>query len=147
MVKLFVYGTLRTPTSGEPADTGNHQSITEELLSHEPAVLEGAQLISFVHYPGIIPGEGTVIGELFELTDAGLEICDLIESHPNFYRRTKVEVRTMAGHDETAFVYWAPDNLVDSGIPVPSGDWFDRDRSDHDGRTLDAALAEDIEKY
>lgn len=147
MVKLFVYGTLRTPTGGVPADSGNHQAVIDEVVSSQNATLDGAQLISFIHYPGITPGSGTVVGELFELTSVGLEICDGIESHPDFYHRTEVVVSTAEGVEETAWTYWAPASMIESGSVIPSGDWFDRDRSDHDGRTLEEALAEDIANH
>ncbi len=150
LVKLFVYGTLRTPAgakdSAEP-DTRNHLRIANEIRSSEPALLHGAQLLSFIHYPGIVSGEATVTGELFELTEEGLEICDGIESHPDFFWRTEVSVQASISSEVTAWVYWAPDTMVDSGTPIASGDWFDRDRSVSDGRTLESALAEDRAKY
>ncbi len=116
------------------------------MLSSRPGLLHDAELFSFVHYPGIFPGVGTVIGEVFELTQEGLEICDGIESHPGFYqrRRTSVEVD---GELTEVWVYWAPQNMSEAGRRIDSGDWFNRDRSLHDGRTLDQALAEDREKH
>ena len=146
MVKLFVYGTLRTPIGGVPADTRNYPRVANEVLASQPAQLRDARLLSFIQYPGIEPGEGTVSGELFELTPEGLEICDEIESHPEFFTRTEVTVWTSDGTGHTAWVYWAPTALRESGEPIESGDWFDRDRSRSDGRTLEQALAEDRQR-
>lgn len=39
---------------------------------------------------------GNVRGELWDLTDAGLEACDRLEGHPRFYKRTEVEVHPQA---------------------------------------------------
>lgn len=143
MVNLFVYGTLRTPDGGEPDDTRNFEFVADEIMSAQPATLRGAHILSFIHYPGIVPGEGTVLGELFELTAAGLEICDGIESHPDFFRRTETTVLITGGDEVRAWVYWAPGPMIESGTRIASGDWFDRDRSASDGRTIDQALAED----
>ena len=147
MEKLFVYGTLRTPCNTDAADTRNYEFIADEVISAQPATFEGADLLSFIHYPGIKPGAGTVVGELFELTDAGLEICDGIESHPGFFWRTVASVST--GNDEKtrAWIYWAPTTMLADGELIPSGDWFDRDRGRSDGRTLAEALAEDRQKH
>lgn len=146
MVKLFVYGTLRTPVGGAPGDTRNYPRVADEVLSAEPAEMTGARLLSFIQYPGIEPADGTVIGELFELTPVGLEICDGIESHPDFFTRAEATVTTAAGAEETAWVYWSPKALRESGVLIESGDWFDRDRSRSDGRTLEQALVEDRER-
>lgn len=146
MIKLFVYGTLRTPNGFDTADTRNYPRVVREVLSSQPAQLRDARLLSFIQYPGIEPGNGTVSGELFELTPAGLEICDEIESHPDFFTRSEVTVSTTAGDQETAWVYWSPVALRESGVLIESGDWFDRDRSRSDGRTLEQALAEDRQR-
>lgn len=147
MVKLFVYGTLRTPPGPVPADTQNYDAISNEVLSAEPATLARAQMLSYIHYPGIAPGGGIVVGDLFELTNAGLEICDGIEAHPEFYRRSEVEVSTANGDLVVAWTYWAPDAMITTGVPIPSGDWFERDRSDNDGRTFGEALAADKARF
>lgn len=143
--KLFVYGTLRSPAGTGAADTRNYEFVANEVISTRPATLTGADLLSFIHYPGIKPGQGTVVGELFELTPDGLDICDGIESHPDFFWRTQVLVSTDDG-DVEAWTYWAPKPMLSTGQPIPSGDWFDRDRSRSDGRTLDEALAQDRKK-
>lgn len=147
MEKLFVYGTLRSHDGiaadhTVAADTRNYEFVADEVLSARPATLIGADLLSFIHYPGITPGEGTVVGELFEITAEGLAICDGIEAHPSFFERTEVSVSTDDGI-ERAWAYWAPDALLSSGEPISSGDWFDRDRSRSDGRTPVEALNQD----
>ena len=69
MILLFVYGTLRTPASGPQEDTQNYAQIKEHVVSSTPAVLAGADLLSFIHYPGIRPGVGSVIGEILEVSE------------------------------------------------------------------------------
>ena len=143
-VLLFVYGTLRTPVGGPAADTRNYEFVADHVVSSTLAVLHDAELLSFIHYPGTRRGEGSVIGELLELTDEGLEITDEIESHPDFFERQLASVETNEAICE-AWVYWAPDQLLEAGQRIASGDWFDRDRSIDDGRTLDQALVKDKE--
>ena len=147
MEKLFVYGTLRTPCDTDAEDTRNYELVADEVISAQPATFDGADLLSFIHYPGIKPGEGTVVGELFDLTDAGLEICDGIEAHPDFFWRTVAPVSTETGEKIRAWIYWAPATMHVDGELIPSGDWFDRDRSRSDGRTPVEALAEDRQKH
>ena len=143
LVSLFVYGTLRTPMGGAEEDTRNHARIQNHITSSTPAVLEEADLLSFIHYPGIWPGAGSVVGEILEIDEEGLEICDEIEAHPDWYSRKRVVVEADDGGIREVWTYWAPEAMVESGRRIESGDWFSRDRSLHDGRTLEQALAED----
>ncbi len=143
MISLFVYGTLRTPVGGPAEDTGNYARIANHVTSSTPAVLHNADLLSFINYPGIRPGTGTVVGEILEVDEQGLAIADEIEAHPEWYERTSVNVETEMGEQRQVWTYWAPAELIDTGSVISSGDWFDRDRSVHDGRTLEQALAED----
>lgn len=146
MVQLFVYGTLRSPVGGPEDDTRNYLRIERQVLSVQPAMLRNADLLSFIHYPGVWPGSGVVVGELFELTDEGLTICDQIEGHPDWYERRMDSVELADGRRTPAWVYWMPEEMVGSGELIASGDWFDRDRSRSDGRTFAQALAEDRAK-
>lgn len=142
-IRLFVYGTLRSPIGGPAEDTGNYERVAPHVFSSSPARLADFKMLNFIHYPGVRPGVGLVIGEVFEISDEGLEICDEIEAHPSFFERQLVTVDLADGERVEAWVYRAPDDIVDAG-PIPSGDWFDRDRSLSDGRqTLEQALAED----
>lgn len=147
-IRLFVYGTLRSPIGGPVEDTEKHGEVEHHVFSSKPASLSGFTMLNFGQYPGVRPGDGVVIGELFDVSEEGLVICDVIEAHPSFFERHLARVDLAAldgdGHNEQveAWVYWAPTDLDDFGV-IPSGDWFDRDRTPSDGRTLEQALEED----
>ncbi len=146
MPKLFVYGTLRPPAGGPTEDTANFEHINAHVRSASSASLHGAELLEFIHYPGIRSGADVIVGDLLDVTEEGFEICDEIEGHPDFFHRTEVEVHC-ARELTIAWVYWAPESMLDQGVRIESGDWFDRDRSRRDGRSLGGALAQDKETY
>lgn len=141
-ILLFVYGTLRPPASGPAEDTANFTHVEHHVTSSQPATLAGFDMVNFITYPGVRPGEGVILGELLEIDDEGLSICDEIEAHPSFFERHIETVDLGDGQTAEAWVYWAPADLAAAGV-IPTGDWFDRDRSLSDGRTLEQALAED----
>ena len=127
MPRLFVYGTLRVPAGGPGTDTHFHRRVADEIISTSPARLAGATLYDFGSYPGIGPGDGSVVGDLLELSEAGLTEADLIEGHPDFYER-RLETVEVDGDQVEAWVYWAPSAMLVDRPPVASGDWFDRER-------------------
>lgn len=123
--KLFVYGTLRPSREGcDSILTHNYARIRKSVSAWEPAKLEGAVMHSHKYFPGILPGEGVVVGDLLTVTDKALNICDMIEGHPAIYNRQQVTVQTADGPVQ-AWVYWAPEKF--STLPViQSGDWLNR---------------------
>ena len=125
---LFVYGTLRAPVGGPAADTHYHERIAATIVGRQPAKLHDALLHDFGAYPGVGPGNGVVVGELFEVTADGLAEADVIEGHPQYYERRLERVEVAAGQTVEAWVYWAPSNVLDDALVVSSGDWFERDR-------------------
>lgn len=127
MPKLFVYGTLRLPRGGPPVDTHFYERIAGAITESSPATLVGAILYDFGAYPGIGRGEGSVRGDLFEVSDEALATADLIEGHPGFYERTRETVE-VDGSTVEAWVYWAPPAMVVGRPAIASGDWFERDR-------------------
>ena len=129
MPMLFVYGTLRTPVGGPEGDTKYHHRIAAHVTPGRRATLPDALLYDFGAYPGIGPGDGTVIGELFEISEEGLAICDVIEGHPSFFERRRGSVHADDGEVE-AWLYWAPPSFLEGRVPEPSGDWFARPRPD-----------------
>jgi gamma-glutamylcyclotransferase (GGCT)/AIG2-like uncharacterized protein YtfP len=128
VAQLFVYGTLRTPAGGPEGDTKYHPQIVDHVGPGRRATLANALLYDFGAYPGIGPGEGTVVGELFDISDQGLAICDVIEGHPSFFTRRSGEVKLDDGTVVEAWLYWAPPTFLDGRQPEPSGDWFNRAR-------------------
>ena len=129
-VKLFVYGTLRTPEGGPSSDTHYHGQISAGIEESSAGTLANAQLVDFGAYPGAGPGSGVVRGEVFTVSDETLAITDKIEGHPDFYERRVASINLDDGETVEAWVYWAPDSLLDDqdNPRIESGDWFDRPR-------------------
>jgi len=141
MPMLFVYGTLRRPDGGPEADTHFHHRIANTIELAEKATLFGAAIYDFGSYPGVGPAESSVSvrGEIFQVTNEGMEIADEIEGHPTFYERREATVVLDNGMGGAAWVYWAPDELLAENTPIGSGDWFGRPR-----RTLDVSVDEQL---
>ena len=112
-MRVFVYGTLREGDERAPCLAG-----ARSLGIHS---LPGFDLYDFGPYPGAVPGDGTLVGELHELgPDETLLVLDQVEgvhALPPLYRRVPVEV---AG--KVAWIYlWA--RGLEGGRRLESGDW------------------------
>ena len=83
MRKVFVYGILKRG------------------VEESKAKVHGFRMVDMGWFPAAIPHEdGTIHGELLEVTDDEVASFDRTEGHPNFYVRTDVEVE---GQDGTKF--------------------------------------------
>jgi gamma-glutamylcyclotransferase (GGCT)/AIG2-like uncharacterized protein YtfP len=105
--RVFAYGTLMTGES-------NHHVIQPFLVTVEPAILDGmVMLLAAPHYPGIVPGDGTVSGQLITVERPaeaiqGLDDLELYfgPGHPeNEYERESLKVRLSDGSITEAWVY------------------------------------------
>jgi gamma-glutamylcyclotransferase (GGCT)/AIG2-like uncharacterized protein YtfP len=87
MHKVFVYGTLRDKHP-------NPLLVGDSIWGH---------VINMGRFPALIStsSELTIVGDVIEVSDRGLEEFDIYEGYPNFY--TREIVTTMAGH--LAWVY------------------------------------------
>lgn len=104
--KFFVYGTLK--------DGGHFASDFDEFREKtEVAELKGYDLFNLGWFPGIIPGNGKVVGELHEYKnhDEVQEKMDRIEGYnPNneedsLYLRKEASVTTESGEKTDATIY------------------------------------------
>lgn len=117
---LFVYGSLR-------AGFGNYYNYLSKKTEKElPATLKWANLHSLGSIPGIVRGEGTVIGELMYPTDDVyynvLQCIDHLEGNGTLYLRTRVVVTLEDGTTCWAWAYYWMSEL--RGCPrVYSGCW------------------------
>jgi gamma-glutamylcyclotransferase (GGCT)/AIG2-like uncharacterized protein YtfP len=81
MKRVFVYGTLKKGF----ALHGHLQKKDVEFLGE--AVLEGADLVSVGWYPGVVPGDGQVYGELYGVSENTLRTLDMAEGSPFLFKR------------------------------------------------------------
>ena len=81
-MKLFVYGTLKKGGS-------NHGFLTETnskfLCNYE---MKGFDLIDLGYgFPYMMTGNGSVLGEVYEINQKALDSIDRLEGHPFHYKR------------------------------------------------------------
>ncbi len=153
---VFVYGTLRPPQPGTPADDSRYYFQIEDCIQTSvPAHLPEATLFDLGTYPAITPGNSTVYGDLLAVRPQGLEIMDRIEGHPTFFNREKVQVQTENG-PKKAWVYWAPKGLTIGQNCIANGDWLLRKKSSGDcdppvnqvhAEPVDPALRELVQQF
>ena len=84
MILIFVYGSLKQ-------GFGNHRFINQLPLFN--ATLKDYILLTLdIGYPAIMPGEGLVEGEVYQIDDETTKTLDRLEQHPTYYCRQSVRV-------------------------------------------------------
>ena len=94
---VFVYGTLM-------AGERNHHFLSESKPEGR-AILHGYDKIDLGSYPGAVPGEGSVEGELYEVDLDTLHRLDLLEGEGDLYLRKCAPVVTEDGQTVFALFY------------------------------------------
>lgn len=117
---LFTYGTLM---SGQR----NARCLGPTAVLIGPGAIRG-KLFCVSSYPGAVPGDGIVVGELWEVEAEQLTTLDRLEGclpnnedKSNYVRREE-QVTQPGGAVTTAWVYWY-NRPTDQLRPIPSGDW------------------------
>jgi gamma-glutamylcyclotransferase (GGCT)/AIG2-like uncharacterized protein YtfP len=113
LTPVFVYGTL---LAGEP----NHRLLGYARFVGEARTEPGFELRDFGAFPAIVRGgDGSVVGEVYEVDGTTLASLDRLEGHPRFYRRTGIVLED--GALVEAYLL-APEQVA--GRPViTSGNW------------------------
>lgn len=104
---VFVYGSLKN-------GYGNHRILEYTgAVFLDPGVTTNSSFTmeSLGGFPGVYEDGGEQIrGELYAVTDVGLQRCDSLEGHPTFYCRKEVEITTDEGEEFVAWMYILPSN-------------------------------------
>ena len=91
----------------------------------EPASLMGFDMYNLGHFPALVKGTGSIVGETF--TVPSITIFDHYEGYrpdgSGLYDREQVEINTASG-DKTAWVYFMKQTPRRASL-VPTGDWAD----------------------
>lgn len=121
MTKVFVYGTLRSDDATGKwrlmADRGGRRLETGCTIS--------GTLRTFGPFPAVVlSGDGTVVGEVWEVTPAGLASLDRYEGQ--LYCRRRVTVRTADGRDISGCEVYEGVS-VDHLPVIVSGDWLNQE--------------------
>jgi gamma-glutamylcyclotransferase (GGCT)/AIG2-like uncharacterized protein YtfP len=118
---LAVYGSLRRGL-GLP----DEPDVRASLFDRGPCTIAGI-LYDLGEYPGLVPGDGRVVGELYELRDPAVlveldryEEYDARDRHGSLFVRRAVRLIEPPLLD--AWVYWFNGD-VGARAPVPAGDW------------------------
>jgi len=112
--KVFVYGTLKRGFR-------LHRFLAGARYLGE-AKVSGFKMYDLGWYPGIVPGEGLVHGELYEVDLKTLLLLDEVEAEGEEYDRRLCEVITEDGRKTWAFVY-VYRGKADPAREVKSGRW------------------------
>ena len=114
--RIFVYGTLM---KGEP----NHFLIDRDPKNKfikQAATTRNFNLFDLGGFPGMtMPGNNSVLGEIYEVTARTIRDLDILESHPQFYRRSYIDL----ADGEKAITYIL-DSVYTMHCPIiKTGNW------------------------
>ena len=111
-MRIFVYGSLRRKQ-------GNSHWMTNAQWLGDHTV-ENFQLFSIGHYPGAVPGEGEVLGEVYRIDASTLAELDALRTKGGEYRRQLIQ--TPFG---SAWMY-VYEREVKGLERIETGNWLDR---------------------
>jgi len=112
---VFVYGTLR---KGQ----GNHYLMQGAEFLGEARTTPHWKMVSLGPFPGVIPGSGSIVGELFKVDPPAMARLDRLEGAPRFYHRKSVTLTD--GRSAIMYVLTHAGRYADHE-PITSGDWCD----------------------
>ena len=113
-MRSFVYGSLRRKLG-----TSHWMTNAQWLGDHH---VENYALYNLGHYPGVVPGEGSVVGEVYRIDASTLSELDALRTKGGEYKRQLIQ--TPYG-SAWMYVYQRP---VDGLTRIESGDWLDKDQ-------------------
>lgn len=111
---VFVYGTLKRGLS-------NHFFLREARFLGQARTVERYALYED-EFPLVtrIQAVSPIQGEVYEVSEKILHHLDVLEQHPEFYRRELVEVQLEDGSRREAWLYFSPEP---KGALLPEGVW------------------------
>ena len=93
---VFLYGTILREES-------NHHLIEDEEFI-DVGVIQNFKMVDLGIFPGIIPGDGVVSGEIYLVCDDAIEMLDLFMAEGELFVRKTVKVFT-SNLEYEAYVY------------------------------------------
>jgi len=114
--KVFVYGTLRR---GQPCELESTHGRGETCEYRGRATIPGRIYSLSDNFPALVEGEdGTVVGEVYRISNRVLERLDAYEGYPHFYQRKCYH--TVHGE---AWAYYMGTLPQHGATHIYSGDW------------------------
>lgn len=133
-IRVFVYGTLKK-------DHPNHHLLEDsEFLGRCKIEDRKVRMVSLGGFPGVIGTQEKptpVYGEVYRVTPGVLDSMDVLEGHPDFYRRVKI-----ATPYKNAWVYLLSDRYGEYPA-VDEGCWRPTDEEAEFWRTHDSSGGSD----
>jgi len=118
MVKIFVYGSLMKGEFNHPIlERNNNKFIRSASTTRD------YNLFDLGGFPGMTrPGSYSIIGEIYEVCSETIRHLDILESHPQFYKRSLICL-----DDGEVVSTYILDNAYATNAPlIKSGDWKKR---------------------
>ena len=121
-IRVFVYGTLKTKN-------GNNALLREagaRFLGYDYVEVPRAKFLDLGFFPGVIQpiqdGDTAIVrGEIWYGPQEILTNLDIMEGHPNFFRREKVWSKI---HERRCWMYSLPERHLDESTDeVQQGLW------------------------
>jgi gamma-glutamylcyclotransferase (GGCT)/AIG2-like uncharacterized protein YtfP len=119
---VAVYGSLKK-------GFGNHMLLADAPLI-ATGFAKGWNMYSLSYYPMIIPGDGDVQVEIYQVTKAEMDRLDALEGYPDYYNR-KITYVTTSMRVIQAWIYYGRESQVKGRREVVSGIWTPQDRRSH----------------
>jgi gamma-glutamylcyclotransferase (GGCT)/AIG2-like uncharacterized protein YtfP len=118
---VAVYGSLKQ-------GFGNHLYLQDAKYLSDAKIV-GWDMYSFGPFPMVVPGDGTVAVELYEVDKHTMQGLDGLEGFPRFYNRMIVETQAPWCPVE-AWLYFGSADQVEQMPRVSSGVWTHSERTD-----------------
>lgn len=114
---VAVYGTLRKGLH-------NHGIISTAMQVLTTAV-KGFTMRSLGAFPVVKRdgSDGTVVAEVYHVTDDELKAMDELEGHPNWYKRTSIGKMDVGDGEQDLYMYLMQSDEYDDKPVVKGGDW------------------------
>lgn len=110
-IRVFVYGSLKQ-------GRGNHDMLSKGRLLGRCMIEGKYSMLDLGYYPGLVHRNGDaptrkVLGEVYLVDRDTLQILDMLEGHPNYYARHKVQTPWKG-----AWCYFLPMAYYDHKLPA-----------------------------
>ena len=117
-MKVFVYGSLMRGGINHSVLEGPHTEFIATDITQR-----GFTLYDLGAFPGMVEeGNGAVVGEIYEVCPFILSRLDILEGHPQFYKRCSIKLQS--GVEVQTYIL--PGHHVDGCPVIKSGSWKHR---------------------
>jgi len=118
---LFVYGILK---GGFPA---NYILRSSNYVGK--FYVDGFKMYDLGQFPAVVRGKGMIYGEVYEVNDGVLAMCDDLEGVPNFYKReTMVPFKPVINFPVNIYVI---NRLPVHAKRIKGGVWHGENKNQH----------------